>query len=103
MQNVHELSHPTWMVTHAVWSCSRHAGQRAELTGDAVVVLVEDLHDRLAGGAACAQQLGRAGEVVGAEHHVDVAGALHNQLTVLLGEATADRDLQLGALAPSSP
>ena len=35
---------------------------------------------------------------MGAEHDVDVAGPLDDQLTVLLGEAAADRDLQVGTL-----
>ncbi len=27
MQKVHELSHPTWIVTHALWRVSRLAGR----------------------------------------------------------------------------
>ena len=37
-------------------------------------------------------------EVVGAEHHVDVPGTLDDPLPVLLGEASAHRDLQVGPL-----
>ena len=45
---------------------------------------------------ALVEQRGRVGEVVGAEHDVDVAGPLDDQLAVLLGQAAADRDLQVG-------
>ena len=37
-------------------------------------------------------------EVVGAEHDVDVAGALDDELPVLLGQAAADRDLEVRSL-----
>ena len=46
---------------------------------------------------------GGVGEVVGAEHDVDVAGALDDELAVLLGQAPAHRDLQVGPLVPSAP
>ncbi len=54
---------------------------------------VEDLHD-WALGLSPAQEAGRAREVVGAEHDVDPAHLLLNPLAVLLGQATADGDLQ---------
>ena len=56
---------------------------------------VEDLHDG-AFGLGPAQQAGRAGQVVRAEHDVDPAHLLLNALAVLLGQAAADGDLQPG-------
>ena len=59
------------------------------------LVLLQDLHHRpLEAGPL--EQRRRMGEVVGAEHHVDVTGALDDQLTVLLGQAPAHRDLEIG-------
>ena len=56
-------------------------------------MLLEDLDDGpLVAGPI--EQVDRVRQVVGAEHHVDVAGALHDELTVLLGETPADRDLE---------
>ena len=94
MQNAHELSQPVWIVTHAAYGSSR----TAESAGGVVrrrgrVGGVQDLDD----GALYrrpAQQLGGAGQVVGTEHHVDMAGLLADQLPVLLGQAAADGDLQ---------
>ena len=59
------------------------------------VVLLEDLDER-ALGPGPGQQLGRVREVVGAEHDVDVRRPLAHELAVLLGEAAAHRDLQIG-------
>ena len=50
-----------------------------------------------------AQQGRGPGQVVGAEHHVDVAGPLADPLAVLLGQAAADGDLQVRAGAPAGP
>ena len=93
MQNAHELSQPIWMVTHAEWSASRRAGQRRRVR----LVLLEDLDDR-ALEAGPLEQRRRVGQVVGAEHDVDVRRPLDDELAVLLGQAPADRDLQVGAL-----
>jgi len=80
MQKVHELSQPIWIVTHAAWSTSRRpAARRGRL------VLLEDLYHRFAAAAGLGQERGGVGQVVRTEHHVDVAGPLHDQVTVLLG------------------
>ena len=64
------------------------------------LVLLEDLDDRLApAGAASASSAG-VGEVVGAEHDVHVTGPLDDQVPVLLGQAAADRDLEIRAAPP---
>ena len=59
------------------------------------LVLVEDLDrpDRQLRGA---QEVGSVGEVVGAEHHVDERRAFAHAVAILLGQAAADRDLQVG-------
>ena len=60
------------------------------------LVLLEDLDDRpfeLRAG----EQRGRVREVVGAEHDVDVRRRACERVPVLLREATADRDLEVGA------
>ena len=62
-------------------------------------MLLEDLDDRPVG-ARLREQFAGASQVVRAEHDVDVAGPLHDQLAVLLGEAAADRDLQVRAAGP---
>ena len=54
---------------------------------------IEDLH-HLALAFGPAQQIGRAGQVVRPEHHVDPADLLLDQVTVLLSQAAADGDLQ---------
>ena len=64
------------------------------------LVLLEDLDDRLAPPGGLGEQRGRVGQVVGAEHDVDVAGPLDDQLPVLLGQAAADRDLEARAAPP---
>ena len=63
------------------------------------LVLLEDLDDR-ALGARPLQELTGPAEVVRAEHDVDVPGPLHDQVAVLLGQAAADRDLEVRAGAP---
>ncbi len=94
MQNVHELSQPTWMVTHARVARRRGgAGQRRRVR----LVLLEDL-DHRALEASPLEQRRRVGQVVGAEHDVDVARPLDDELAVLLGQAPAHRDLQVGTL-----
>ena len=70
---------------------SRRAGKRRRVR----LVLFEDLDDR-ALEPGLRQQRRRVGEVVGAEHDVDVAGSLDDQLAVLLGQAATDRDLEVG-------
>ena len=50
---------------------------------------IEDLH-HLPLTLGPTQQIGRAGQVVRSEDHVDPADLLLNQLTVLLGQATTD-------------
>ncbi len=61
------------------------------------LVLLEDL-DHRALEAGPFEQGRRVAQVVGAEHDVDVTGPLHDELAVLLGQAPAHRDLQVGAL-----
>src|SRR5436309_1481482 len=65
---------------------------------DLVVVgpLVEDLHHRALGCGPLEQRRGPP-QVVGAEHGVDLGGALADELAVLLGEAAPDCDLQVGS------
>ena len=46
--------------------------------------------------ASLSKQLGSPTHVVGAEHHVDVAGLLADELAILLGQAAGDRDLHVG-------
>ena len=48
-------------------------------------------------GAGFVQQLGRPVHVVGAEHDVDVRRPPADRVTVLLGQAAADHDLEVGA------
>ena len=57
---------------------------------------VEDLDERPARGALLVQQVGGAVHVVGAEHDVDVGRPLDDARTILLGEAPADDDLEVG-------
>ena len=59
-------------------------------------MLLEDLDDRARRRTGLVEERRRRGQVVGAEHDVDVAGALDDQLAVLLREAAADRDLEVG-------
>ena len=59
------------------------------------LVLFEDLDDRLTSACRFGQQCRRVGQIVGAEDDVDVTGALHDQVPVLLSQAPADRDLQI--------
>ena len=59
------------------------------------LVLLEDLDDR-ALDARPREQRGRVREVVRAEHDVDVRRRSLHELAVLLGEAAADRDLEVG-------
>ena len=59
------------------------------------LVLLEDLDDRPLVARPREQRRG-VGQVVGAEHDVDVAGPRHDLVPVLLGEAATDRDLQVG-------
>ena len=66
-------------------------GQR----GGEGVGLLEDLHDRAFEGRA-PQQVGRVADVVGAEDDIDVGRPLLDQPPVLLGQAAADGDLQIG-------
>ena len=56
---------------------------------------IEDLRDRPAL-AGCGHQVGGPVDVVGAQDHVDVGGPLPHALLVLLGQAAADHDLQVG-------
>ena len=70
MQKVHELSHPTWMVTHAECAVVAPGRQRRRVR----LVLLEDLDHRPLE-ARTLEQRRRVREVVGAEHDVDVTGA----------------------------
>ena len=93
MQNAHELSQPIWIVTHArVVDLARGP---AAPTGTPRAPRGSRRSARSARGPARAARR-RVGQVVGAEHDVDVAGPLDDQLAVLLGQAAADRDLQVG-------
>ena len=74
-------------------ACIATGGQRRRVG----LVLLEDL-DHRALEASPLEQGRRVGQVVGAEHDVDVTGPLHDELAVLLGQAPAHRDLQVGAL-----
>ena len=80
----------------------RHLAARRQRAGERRVVvgrgLLEDLDDRPAGGPLLAEQLGGPTDVVGAEHHVDVGRPLDDEVAVLLGQAPADHDLQVGAI-----
>ena len=80
----------------------RHVGQLTDRTGSEQRVgaqlgrrHVEDLHERALRPRA-AQQPRCAREVVRAEHDVDPPDLLLDPLTVLLGQASADGDLQPG-------
>ena len=99
MQKVHELSQPTWMVTQARVAEWSRAGRQRRRVG---LVLLEDLDHRTLEPRPFEQRR-RVAEVVGAEHDVDVAGALDDQLPVLLGQAPADRDLEVGAVRLRAP
>ena len=91
MQKAHELSQPIWIVTHAAWSTSRRAG-----SADGYASCSSRISTTGPSTRARASSVGRVGEVVGAEHDVDVRRPLAHELAVLLGQAAADRDLQLG-------
>jgi hypothetical protein len=64
------------------------------------LVLLEDLDDRLLRPRPVEprpiEQRRSVGEVVGPEHDVDVTSALDDQVTVLLRQAAAHRDLEVG-------
>ena len=92
MQNAQELSQPIWIVTHAAWSTSRRAGSADGYASCSSRISTSGPSVRGPG-----EQLGRVREVVRAEHHVDVGRLLPHQLAVLLGEAAAHRDLEVGA------
>ena len=101
MQNVHELSQPIWIVTHAECRDSRRAGSapvsppaQAPPVDGSCSSAISTIGRPVAPGRV--EQRGRPAEVVGAEHDVDVPGPLDDQVAVLLGEAAADRDLQVG-------
>ena len=91
MQNVHELSHPIWIVTHAECVTSRAGGQCRRIG----LVLLEDLDDRPFEPRPLEQRR-CVGEVVGPEHDVDLTRPLDDQVTVLLRQAAAYRDLEVG-------
>ena len=67
MQNAHELSQPIWIVTQAEWSTSRRAG-----SADGYASCSSRISTIGPSSRAAREQLGRVGEVVGAEHDVDV-------------------------------
>ena len=97
MQKAQLLSHPIWMVTHAVWPASWRLGQGR---GEQEVVVADGLVEDLGDGAvppSVVEQLDGAVDVVGAEDHVDVGGLLADELAVLLGQAASHDDLQVGA------
>jgi len=96
MQKVHELSQPIWMVTQAAWATSRRARERRGVG----VVLLHDLEDRALRPGPFEQRR-RVGQVVGPEHHVDVGCPGLDEVAVLLGQAAADGDLEVGAPALS--
>ena len=98
MQKVHELSQPIWMVTHAECALSRRAG-----SADGYASCSSRISTTGPSSRARSSSVARVGQVVGAEHHVDVAGPLDDQLAVLLGQAPADRDLEPGRSAASAP
>ena len=60
------------------------------------LVLLEDLHHRAPPAGRLRKQLGRPGQVVRAEHDVDVPGTPDDVVAVLLGQTAAHRDLQPG-------
>lgn len=55
----------------------------------------EDLHDRIIRGSRRIKQVRDAMEVVRAENNVDKRGPLGNQISVFLGETSADGNLEV--------
>ena len=93
MQKAHELSQPIWIVIHAECGVSRTAGSAEGYASCSSRISTIGPSRR-----ARASSAGRVRQVVGAEHDVDVARPRHDLVTVLLGEAPPDRDLQVGTL-----
>ena len=96
MQNAHELSQPIWIVTHALWPCSRFAGS-AEGNAAASSAAVASSTSTIGPLAGELDQIGGAMHVVGAEHHVDPRRLRADALGLVLGEASAHDDLHAGA------
>src|SRR5699024_10595122 len=57
---------------------------------------VGDLHLRAIVVTRTVEQGGQVSQVVGAEHDIDPGGPVHDDVLVLLRQASADRDLQAG-------
>ena len=91
MQNAHELSQPIWIVTHAEWSTSRRAGN-----ADGYASCSSRISTIGPSSSRACEELGRRREVVRPEHDVDVRRSREHDVAVLLREAAADRDLQVG-------
>ena len=83
--------HPGRVVEFA--SRRQRTGERLGVVADG---FVEDLDDRAVLGGQ-AQQLTGAMHVVRTEDDIDVPGPPAHQVAVLLGQAPADRDLEVGA------
>ena len=102
MQNAQLLSQPIWIVTQALYDVSRRAGSAdgniawSSMTASARISVIGTSD---VGGLV--EQFGGAVHVVGAHHHVDVAGPLRDEFLILLGQATRHDDLATVALAPS--
>ena len=98
MQNAHELSQPIWIVTQAAVIDLAPGRQRRRVR----LVLLEDLDDRALGARPLEQRRARCARLC-VPNTTSTCGARASDLVaVLLGEAAADRDLEIGPVRPSA-
>ena len=93
MQNAQLLSQPIWIVTHALYEASRTAGSADGNMAWSSMTAASRISVSGPVAPGGVEQLGGPVDVVGADHDVDVARPLADELAVLLGEAAGHDDL----------